>query len=74
MDVLPAIMGPGESQAVTGSVAGTQYAGISTWYLFVVDVDNDVSISAESFDPWLVQYVNVHWDGDSGGYVCEFVY
>lgn len=30
VDVLPAIMGPGESQAVTGSVAGTQYAGIST--------------------------------------------
>ncbi len=74
VDILPAILEPGASQEVTGSVADTPYAGETDWYLYVTDVDEDVSSSAEAFDPWLVKYVNVYWDSETGGYVCEFVY
>lgn len=74
VDVLPSTLASGASQDVQGNVSGTQYAGVSNWYLYVVDVDGDVSTSAEVFDPWLVSYIDVNWDSSSGGYVCDFNY
>lgn len=74
VDVLPSTLAAGQSQDVQGNVSGTQYAGITNWYLYAVDVDGDVSTSAEVFDPWLVGYIDVLWDSRAGGYVCEFNY
>lgn len=74
VDVLPAVLASGASQDVEGSVAGTDYEGITEWTLYVVDVDDDASASYDVFDPFLLSYVNVTWDSAAGGYTCEFVY
>lgn len=74
VDVLPTVLSAGESQEVTGNVAGTRFEGVANWYLYVVDVDGDVSASVEAFDPWLVNYVDIQWSSSAGGYVCGFNY
>ncbi|MDL2258804.1 hypothetical protein LJC42_06600 [Eubacteriales bacterium OttesenSCG-928-K08] len=73
VDVLPQILEAGESIFVSGT-ADSSIWEYTDWTLYVVDVDNDSSASYETFNPWLLTYVNITWSGDSSGYVCEFVY
>ena len=74
VDILTNILPAGKSTEIEGSVAGTDYEGITTWQMYVVDVDDDSSVSVEEFDPWQVTYIDIRWDSDSFGYVCDFVY
>ncbi len=74
VDILGTTLASGESYDVEGSTAGTEYEGITNWVLYVVDVDGDVSASLDEFDPWLVDYVDVLWDGSASGYTCSFNY
>ncbi len=74
VDILTEILKSKASADVEGSVAGTQFQGATTWQMYVEDVDGDTSVSVAEFDPWMLIYVDIVWDGDSGGYVCDFYY
>lgn len=74
VDILTEILKSKGSTNVEGSVAGTQFQGATTWMLYVEDVDGDTSVSVSHFDPWMVIYVDIIWDSNSVGYVCDFYY
>ncbi|NLW77846.1 MAG: hypothetical protein GXY32_00325 [Ruminococcaceae bacterium] len=71
IDILPAILYGGESTTVTGVASQGDWLN-TEWTLYITDVDGDTSNSYDSFNPWLLSYVNIYWQ--DGGYVCEFVY
>ena len=74
IDILSSILEAGDSTEIEGDLAGTEYEGVTTWQMYVEDVDGDTSVSTVEFDPWSVLYVDILWDSNSYGYVCDFVY
>ncbi len=73
LDILPATIPPHES--ADASVVASQGDWLNTeWTMYVTDVDGDTSASFETFNPWLLSYVDISWDSNAGGYVCNFVY
>ncbi len=73
LDILPQILPAGESIELVGLASQGDWMN-TEWTLNVVDVDGDESLSFDSFNPWLVSYINITWDSNNGGYLCEFVY
>lgn len=73
LDLLPAIL-PAHSDTVVSAVASSGDWMNTEWTMYVQDVDGDTSTSYEVFNPWTLQYVDITWDPDSFGYVCDFVY
>ncbi len=73
LDILPEILPAGASADVVGLASQGDWLN-TDWTLNVIDVDGDESLSLESFNPWLVSYINITWDSTNGGYICEFVY
>ncbi len=73
LDILPQVLPAGNSTDVVGLASQGDWLN-TEWTLNVVDVDGDESLSFESFNPWLVSYINIAWDSNNGGYVCEFGY
>jgi hypothetical protein len=73
IDMLPQVLPAGENIEISG-VAEESVWSETEWTLRITDVDGDVSASFDTFNPWTVSYVDVKWDGESGGYVCEFFY
>lgn len=73
LDLLPAIL-PAHSSTTVSAVASQGDWLNTEWTMYVVDVDGDTSASFESFNPWLLSYVDIQWDNNAGGYVCTFGY
>ncbi|MDR2515277.1 MAG: hypothetical protein LBD02_08770 [Christensenellaceae bacterium] len=73
VDILPSILNKRQSTTVSGRVNQADWAS-TEWTLFIVDVDDDTSSSYDTFNPWTLSYVNIRWDSNQGGYVCEFIY
>lgn len=73
LDILPQVLPAGSSTDVVGLASQGDWMN-TEWTLNVVDVDGDGSLSFDSFNPWLVSYIDISWDSTNGGYVCEFVY
>lgn len=72
-DVLEEILPAGENVHIYGTALDHIWH-ITEWTLFIVDVDGDTSISYDVFNLWQLNYVDVFWDGASGGYVSSFIY
>ena len=73
IDLLPQILSAGDSTQLIGQASQGDWIN-TEWTLYIEDVDGDVSASYDIFNPWLLTYVDINWDSNSGGYVCEFYY
>lgn len=73
VDLLPEILRAGDSTLLEGIAAEKDWDN-PDWTFYVIDVDGDVSASYDKFNPFLVEYVDVDWSNDSGGYVVSFGY
>lgn len=73
IDLLPQVLPAGESIDLVGQASQGDWIN-KDWTLYVEDVDGDVSSTYDVFNPWLLSYVDIYWDNNSGGYVCEFYY
>lgn len=72
-DMLPYILSAGDSFTVEGPLP-VDYYNETDWTLYVTDVDGDVSSSYDYCNIWGLSYVDITWDSDAYGYVCEFFY
>lgn len=73
IDILPQVLPAGQSTELVGMASQGDWLN-TEWSLYITDVDGDRSVSYDSFNPWTVSYVDIYWDSDSFGYVCEFFY
>ena len=73
IDMLPQVLPAGESIDLSGTVTEDEWLN-TEWTLYVTDVDGDTSSSFDTFNPWEISYVNIRWDSNAGGYVCDFLY
>jgi hypothetical protein len=73
IDILPQVLASGENFELSGIASQGDWLN-TEWTLYITDVDGDKSASYDSFNPWMLSYVNINWDSNSMGYVCEFVY
>lgn len=73
LDILPAILAAGDDTVVSGQVSQGDWMN-TEWTLYIEDVDGDTSASFDVFNPWTISYVDIYWDGNNGGYVCDFYY
>lgn len=73
IDILPQILPAGSGAELVGMASQGDWLN-TEWTLYITDVDGDTSASFDSFNPWTVSYVDIYWDSESQGYVCEFFY
>ncbi|MDL2327647.1 hypothetical protein LJC64_03205 [Ruminococcaceae bacterium OttesenSCG-928-A11] len=73
IDLLPSILKAGDFTTIYGTASSGDWAN-TEWTLYVVDVDGDTSQIYDVFNPWTLSYVDIFWDGDNGGYTCDFYY
>ena len=72
-DILPVVLYSGDNIGIENTIV-EDFWGEEYWFLYVVDSEGDTSAARDVFDPWSVSYVDVNWNSDAGGYVCEFNY
>ncbi len=73
LDLLPEILPANTSLEIKGFASQGDWLN-TEWTLYITDVDGDTSASFDYFNPWTVSAVDVTWDGNSGGYVTQFIY
>jgi hypothetical protein len=73
IDILPEVLSAGESTDLSGTAPQELWSN-TEWTLYITDTEGDTSTSFDEFNPWIVSYVDIYWDSDNGGYVCEFAY
>lgn len=73
MDILDSILSAGDSYTVSETMPESLW-GETEWTLYIVDVDGDTSVSYDTFNPFLLEYVDITWDTDTYGYLTNFVY
>jgi len=73
IDILPQILSSGDGIELRGMASQGDWLN-TEWTLYITDVDGDTSSSFDTFNPWIVSYVDIYWNSSVGGYVCEFFY
>jgi hypothetical protein len=73
IDILPYILEAGDSFDYNDIIFDYEL-DIDEWNFYVVDTDGDESVYDDVFLLWELEYVNIDWDYELSGYVCEFVY
>lgn len=73
IDILPAILSPDDTYDFE-AVLDENAWDVTDWTIFFTDTDGDTSQSYETFNAWNVAVINVTWDEENRGYVCDFLY
>lgn len=47
---------------------------VTSWTIYITDVDGDTSSIYEEFNPWTVSYIDIKWDANTSSYYCDFQY
>lgn len=73
IDILPSTLAPDTTFDFKATLEESAWE-VTDWTIYFTDTDGDTSQSYDTFNAWNLAYINVTWDDQNGGYVCDFTY